>query len=63
VVEEVDHVAAEGVVVAVDGGPGSSWSAAAGHANSGDDGGGDLVAVALGAYLAAGTALTIWSWH
>jgi hypothetical protein len=33
-----------GFVVAVDGGPGGWWSAAAGYANSGDDRGDDVIA-------------------
>ena len=43
-VEEVVHVAAEGFVVAVDGGPGGWWSAAAGDADTGEDGGDDVIA-------------------
>jgi hypothetical protein len=38
VVEEVGHVGAEGLVVAVYDGPGGWWSAAAGDSDTGDDG-------------------------
>ena len=42
--EEVLHADAEGLVVAVDGGPVGGFAAAAGAADAGEDGGDDLVA-------------------